>query len=182
MTNIGVPVLEEATAGGDGINDTATDQYRADRLVAAAQPLGDRHQVGGNALLLAGVQGAGATHTAHHFVEDQQDAVCVAQLAHATEVARRRSQAATGSAADGLGDEGEDIFATHALDGVAQSLHQPCAVLLGRLALALVTVGIGRRDVLDVDQQRRELPAPPLVAANRQRRPACCRDSCCAAR
>ena len=59
------------------------DEHRADRLIAAAQSLGDRHQVGHDAFLLARVQRAGAAHAAHHFVEDQQDAVAVAELADA---------------------------------------------------------------------------------------------------
>ena len=58
-------------------------EHRADRLVAAAEALGDRQQVGHDAFLLAGVQRAGAAHAAHHLVEDQQDAVAVAQFAHA---------------------------------------------------------------------------------------------------
>ena len=57
------------------------DQHRADRLVAAAEPLGDRHQVGRDAFLLAGVQRAGAAHAAHHLVEDEEDAVAVADFA-----------------------------------------------------------------------------------------------------
>jgi hypothetical protein len=38
---------------------------------------------GDHALLLAGVQRAGAAHAAHHLVEDQQHAVAIAHLAHA---------------------------------------------------------------------------------------------------
>ena len=54
---------------------------------AAAQALGHGDQVGHHTFLLAGMQGAGAAHAAHHLVEDQQHAVAVADLAHRLEVA-----------------------------------------------------------------------------------------------
>src|SRR3546814_1939764 len=83
-------VLEKAAAGFEGVEDLLGQQSRAERLVAAAETLGDGHDVGGDALLLAGMQGAGAAHAAHHLVEDQQHAVCVADLADALEIAGRR--------------------------------------------------------------------------------------------
>ena len=54
----------------------------ADRK-AAAERLGDRHDVGRHAGMLIGEQLAGAAHAALHFVEDQQQAVLVAELAQA---------------------------------------------------------------------------------------------------
>src|SRR3546814_8074173 len=81
MAEIGMAVLEKAAAVFEGVEDLLAQQSRADRLVAAAETLGDGHDVGGDALLLAGMQGAGAAHAAHHLVEDQQHAVCVADLA-----------------------------------------------------------------------------------------------------
>ena len=83
VAEVGVAVLEEAAASRDRVDDARLRQHRADRLVAAAQALGDGHQVGHHAFLLAGVQRAGAAHAAHHLVEDQQHAVAVADLAHA---------------------------------------------------------------------------------------------------
>ena len=61
-------------------------EHGPDRLVAAAEPLGDRLDVGRHTLLLPGVQRAGAPHAAHHLIEDQQRAVTVADVAHGTEV------------------------------------------------------------------------------------------------
>ncbi len=60
--------------------------------IAAAEALGDRpSRSGADALLLAGMQRAGAAHAAHHLVEDQQHAMAVADLADALEIARRRA-------------------------------------------------------------------------------------------
>ena len=86
--------------------------HGADRLVAAAEALGDRHQVGRDALLLAGVQGSGAPHAAHHLVENEQDAVAVADRADALEIVGDRRHGARRRADDGLGDEGDDAFGT----------------------------------------------------------------------
>ncbi len=46
---------------------------------------------------------------------------------------------------------------------------EPRAVGFGALAGALVAVRVARRDVLHVDQERRELSPPPRVAADRER-------------
>ena len=81
-------------------------QDAADRLVAAAEPLGDDLDVGRDALLLPGMHRAGAAHAAHHLVEDQQRAVPVADLAHRLEIAGQRGDAAERRADHRLGDEG----------------------------------------------------------------------------
>jgi hypothetical protein len=117
MAEIGVPVIEEARSLGEGVEDPASHEHGADRRKAAAEPLGDRHQIRRNAILLASVQRAGAPHAAHHLVQDQQDAVPVADLAYALEVALDRGNAARRSPADGLGNEGD-----HSLGSQLQKL------------------------------------------------------------
>ena len=59
-------------------------EERADRK-AAAKRLGERHHVGLDAGALVGEQLAGAAHAGLHLVEDQQQAVLVAQRAQAFE-------------------------------------------------------------------------------------------------
>ena len=166
---IGVAVLERARALGDGLENLLLHQQRADRRVAAAEPLGDRHQVGADALLLAGVQGAGAAHAAHHLVKDEQHAVAVADLAHALEIARHRRDRAQGGADHRLGDEGDDVVAAELLDLGLELVGQALAIGLRRLVRAAVAILVDRRHVVRLDQQRRELLALPLAAADRER-------------
>ena len=144
-------------------------QHRADRLIAAAQALGDGHQVGGNAFLLEGVQAAGAAHAAHHFVGDEQDAVTVADVANAAEIPGHRRQRARGGAAHRLRAEGDDAVRTQPGDGLFELTRQPLAVGSRRLAFGAIAVLVARRDVRDIDQQRRELwrrhSLPPTASA-----------------
>src|SRR5687767_5600835 len=71
VSEVGVTVLEESAAGGHRIDDALLCKRGADRLVASAETLGDRHQVRDDAFLFARVQRAGPPHAAHHFVENQ---------------------------------------------------------------------------------------------------------------
>ncbi len=169
VAEVRVAMVEHAAALGEGLDDLALRQHRADRLVAAAQPLGDREEIGRHAFLLARVQRAGAAHAAHHLVEDQQDAVARAELAHAAQVARHRHQGARCGADHRLGDERDHVLRPQALDGQRQLVDQAPAVLLGRLVDAAVAVLVAGRDVGHVDQQGCELAAPPFVAPDRQR-------------
>ncbi len=56
MADVGVAMLEQAAAARECLDQPRLRQHRADRLVAAAQSLGDHQQVGHHAFLLAGVQ------------------------------------------------------------------------------------------------------------------------------
>ena len=162
-------VLEEAGAGGHRVDDLLLREHGADRLVAAAQALRDRHEVGHDAFLLARVQRPGAAHPAHHLVQDQQDAVPVADLAHRLEIAGDGQQRARRRAADGLGDERDHApFAARA-DRRVELGGEPCAVGRVALVVAPIAVRVARCDVLHVDQQRRELLPSPGVAADRER-------------
>ena len=92
MADVGMPVLEEAAPRRERCDDLLAHEHGPDRLIAAAQPLGDRHQVRRDALLLDGVQRARAPHAAHDFVGDQEDAVPVADVANAAEITGHRRQ------------------------------------------------------------------------------------------
>ena len=166
---IGVAVLERARALGNGVENLLLHQQGADRRIAAAEPLGDRHQVGADPLLLAGVQRAGAAHAAHHLVEDEQDAVAVADLAHALEIAGHRRDRAQGGADHGLGDEGDDVVAAELVDLGFELFGQALAIGLRRLVRAPVAIFVDRRHMVGLDQQRRELLALPFAAADRER-------------
>ena len=81
-------------AGGHALGRFRRGKAGADRK-AAAERLGDRHDVGRDAGVLIGEQIAGAAHAALDLVEDQQQAVVVAQLAQgAQERVRHHAHAA----------------------------------------------------------------------------------------
>src|SRR5690606_373279 len=84
-------------------------EHGADRRIASAEALGDTDDIGRHALLLAGEERAGAPHTAHHLVEDEQHTMAVADLADAAEVARRGRGAAQRSPCDRLCDKGHHL-------------------------------------------------------------------------
>ena len=65
---------------------------RAERHVAGVDPLRDGDDVGHDVPVLAGEPLAGAAEAGHHLVEDQQDAVAVAELAHALAGSRRAAR------------------------------------------------------------------------------------------
>src|SRR5258707_15747156 len=90
VREIGVSVLESSRAPPDRIDDISACEHRADRLIAAAESLGDRLDIRSNILLFPGVKGARPAHAAHYLVEDQQSAVPVANFAHRPEVTFRR--------------------------------------------------------------------------------------------
>ncbi len=169
MAEVRVPMLEEPAALRHCIDDPLLGQQRADRLIAAAQSLGDHQQVGHDTLLLARVQGAGAAHSAHDLVQDQQAAVPVADLAHRGEVAGHRRQHSGRRPADGLRDERDHPVGPDPLDRRVQFGSEPRAVSLGGFAVPLVPVRIARGDVLDVDKERSELAPARLIAADRER-------------
>src|SRR5262245_52016224 len=90
MSHIGVAVLKGAGAVRNCGEDPWADQQRTDGSETTTHALGDRHQIRVYPFLLAGVQGARSAHSAHHFVENEQDAVAVADFAHVLEIARHR--------------------------------------------------------------------------------------------
>ena len=87
-------VLKGARAAGEGLVDPLGQQDRADRLIAAAEALGDRHEIGRDPLLFAGVQRAGAPHAAHHLVENEQNPIAVADRPDALEIIADRRDSA----------------------------------------------------------------------------------------
>ena len=164
------PCWKKPEPFGESVEDLLAEQHRADGLVAAAEALGDRHQVGRDAVLLAGVQRAGATHAAHHLVEDQEHAVAVADLADAPEIAGSGGHRSRRRADDGFRDEGHHGVRAELENFVFERLCGAQAVGLLALAGFLVAVGVARVDVMRLDQQRAELARgaislPPAASA-----------------
>ncbi len=140
MADVGVAVLKQAAALAQGIDDAALGQHRADRLVAATEALGDRHQVGRHALLLDRVQRAGAAHAAHHLVGDVENAVAITQRAHAAKVAGSRRHRAERRADHGLGDEGDHALGADLLEGSVEFCKQPLGVVVLAFVVAPLAV------------------------------------------
>ena len=164
MSEVGGAVLEEPAAAGDGFVDRPRHDHRADRLISGAQPLGDRDDVGHDGFALEGPHRSAAAHAAHHFVEDEQDGV-----PHAREVARHRWHAAERRARDRFGDERDHLVAAQALDLALELRAQAVDIGGVGLAFAPIAVRIARRNMGRADEQRRELLAPPEVAADGER-------------
>ena len=170
MRLVGLAVQEAAGAVGQRPHDPVGDQDAADRLVAAAEALGDDLDVGGDAFLLPGVHGAGAAHAAHHLVQDQQRAVAVADLAHALEIAGQGGDAAGGGADHRFGEERHDGVGAEALELGVQFVGQPVEVLRVGFAVVLEAIGeAGRHQAVRLGQDRLVLRPPHHVAAGRQR-------------
>ena len=130
---VGVAVHEPAGAVAQRGDDPARHQDAADRRIAAAEALGHRLDIGRHALLLPGVQGAGAAHAAHDLVQDQQRAVPVAHRPHRREIAGQRGDAAGRGPHHGLGQNAMTRAGAEALELRLQLVRQPGDVL--RVAL-----------------------------------------------
>ena len=169
VANVSVAVLEQATALAHGFHNLVLRQYRANRLVAAAQAFGDGHQVGADAFLLYRVQAAGAAHAAHHLVSDQQDAIAVAQRAQAFPVTGWCRHGAQGGAHHGLGHKGDDLVGAQFLELGIHLGQQTGHIGFGAFAGLAVAVFVSRGHAAHVHQDRGKLLATPFVAAHRQR-------------
>ena len=88
MPRVGQPAREHAVVevGGDGVGD----DHAARGHVARVDALREGDEVGAHVVAVEREPAAGAAEARHHLVEDQHDAVPVAELAHA----RRGSRAA----------------------------------------------------------------------------------------
>ena len=109
-------MLEKAGAVPDGIKDGLTAQHCPDRLIAAAEPLGNGDDIRADRIGLGGKEMAGAPHAAHHLIKDQQHTVTVTNVPDALKItffSRHRAQRCPDNR---LGDKGKDIFSAEAVN------------------------------------------------------------------
>src|SRR5262245_43490453 len=163
MTHIGMTMLEEARPLRERREDLAAEQGRADWLVATAEALRDRHQVGRDALLLTGVQRPGAAHAAHDLVKDEQHAVAIAARADALAIVGNWRDRARSRAHDGLGHERDDSVRAEFEYLVLKGLRSACRIGFITLPCVLKAVGVASIDVMSFDQQRFKVRATPYV-------------------
>ena len=153
---------ECAGAVADG-STTFAVQHRADRLRSRRpDPWRWPCRSGAMPSCSAGVQRAGAAHAAHHFVEDQQHAVPVADLADALEVAwppagrqpSRRAAHRLGDEAPSLGPRPQSHESWHPAPRAPAARRTAAASPSARTLLAILAA---RRHVAGHrHQQRRE--------------------------
>ena len=169
MAEIRVSMLEKSAALPDGFDDARLRKHGANGLVTAAQAFGNGLNVRHHAFLRAGMQAACAAHAAHHFVQDEQDPVPVAYLAHGAQIPRHGHQHTRSGAAHGFRDKSNHTFRAEALDGLVQLTRQPLPILLRGFLLAPLAVGIARRDMGGLNQQRGKRRPAPGISPHRQR-------------
>ena len=131
--------------------------------VRAGQALGHRHEVRGHAPLVDGEPVAGPPEAGHDLVGDHQDAVAVADLADAGDVAVRRDEDAVG-AHDRLEEDGRDGPGALVADDVLEALQG----LTDRSRLGLAPA-VGVRIADDADDAR--LVGPAARVAGQRHRP-----------
>ena len=144
----------------------AAGEHRAHRHGAVGDALGRRHQIGRDAEIIGGERRAEPAEAGDDFVEDQEDAVLVAQLAQPLQIALRRRQHA-GRAGDRLDDDGGDGFG-------AMQRHQPFEIVgeFGAVSRHLLGEGVageivGVADMIDARQMGGESTAVVDHAADR---------------
>jgi len=152
-------VLEDTGTIPEGIENVGSQQDSTNRLIASAQALGDDQQIGHHAVLFTGVQPARASHATHHFIQDQEHAVAIADLAHALKVIRDRRHRPCRSADDSLCHEGNDRILSQSQDLILEGLCRACGIGLIAFVALLKVVGEARVDMMRLDQQRLKLTA-----------------------
>ncbi len=75
MRGISMAVNKTAAAIRDGPEDILGTHHGGNRLVATAEPLGERHDIGNDAFLFASQKAAGPAGAAHHLIQDEEDFV-----------------------------------------------------------------------------------------------------------
>ncbi len=142
---------------------------RTDWKIAAAQTLGEGHDIRRDAFIGTGEKRARAIRAAHHFVTDQKHAIAVADLADALEITRHRCHRARGRTDHGLGHEGRDSLWPQpqdlGLERVSGAVPKGFGGLV-RLGVAVVEAG---HDLRALWQHRRIGRATGFAAGSRQR-------------
>ena len=150
----------------EGVVDLLFREDRPHRDDAIGKPLGGRDEVRHDAEMVDRKGCAEAAEAGDHLVEDEQDAVLVADGAELLEIAFRRDEHA-GGARDRLDDHGGDGRSVVEPDQPLEIVGELGAVL--RLAAGEGVAGevVGMADVVDAGQERAELLAVADHAADR---------------
>lgn len=123
-------------------------------MIARAESLRHDQQVRRNAFLIAGPSRARAPKPAHHLIKNQQDAISVADFADALEISGRGRNASGGRAANSLRHKSDHGFRGDFEQRLFEFIGDAQAVLFFGLARALPAIGVTRRDVFGLGEQR----------------------------
>ncbi len=150
----------------EGLVDFLLHEHRAHRDGAVGDALGGQHDIRHDAEIIEGERRAETAEAGDDLVEDEQDAVLVADRAQPLEIALGRHQHA-GGAGDRLDDDGGDGRGIMQGDDALKLVGELDAVL--RLAAREGVAGgvVGVADVVDAGQQRAEHLAVADDAADR---------------
>src|SRR6056297_3205104 len=96
MRHIGMTVHEAARALGETVIYRAGAGNRADWEIATAQSLCQCHDVGSDPFVGASEKRPGSIGTAHDLIQDEQNAVAIADIAYPGEIARFGERGASG--------------------------------------------------------------------------------------
>ena len=129
VAGVGEPAREDAVV--EGVRDLGGDDHAADGDVAGVDALGEGDQVGADVVRVEGEPLARTPEAGHDLVEDQLDAVAVADRAHAGQVAGRGDHD-PGRAGHGLEQDRGDRLGALGLDGPLEVVQRAGALLLGR--------------------------------------------------
>src|SRR5205807_3586424 len=127
VAGIGVAVKKLYGSVGGGAHNRVVnalaDRDRTHRLRAVGDALGHGHQVRRDAEALRGECRPGAAEATDYLVEDEKDAVRVADVAQSLQIALRRHQAA-GRSGDRLDETGRDVLGAVKVDEAQQVFGQ----------------------------------------------------------
>ena len=165
-----VPGVGETAGVGalaEGLGDGLGHDHAAEGHVAGVHALGEAEQVGGHVPVVGREPRTGATEAHHHLVEDQQDPVLVAELAHAGQVGVGRDEHAVG-AHHRLEDDRRDRSAPSYWIDLGEVGQRPLALLLGGRRAERRPVEVRPHEVHDAGD-RRLAPPPPRLTGERHR-------------
>ena len=176
MPGIGESVHEHAHLGrslGQHVPDTVRHDRGRHREIGAGQPLGERDDIGTQAIGARPEPLPGAPESGDHLVGDHQDVMLVEQRLHLFEIGRGRDEHAA-RAHHRFGDEGGDAVGPFPRDDVLQLCHQ--SVREGRFILARFGEGVvmgafSMNHALDRQVESRVVGGNTREAARGQRQP-----------
>ena len=169
MRRIGVAVKQLDDVLGpvhEGVVDALARDHAAHRHGAGGDALGEAEQVGDHAIALGGKGVAEAAEAGDDLVEDQQNAVTVADGAQPLQITFGRRQHA-GRAGHRLDDHGGDRRGAVQRDDAFELVGEMPAPFRLALGKGLMLAAIGCRQMIDAGQQRAEEFAVVDNAADR---------------